>query len=93
MLAVLCALRTSLFVSSFKMKQSSLLVVFSPMHIALKNKLTVDLGSRPCREIYITERRTVEECHAFCQLYKQRSTGKVGYIPERSDEGVWEGLW
>jgi len=34
--------------SSFKMKQSSLFTVFSPMHTEVLNKLAVDLGSRPC---------------------------------------------
>lgn len=48
MWGVLCALRISEPVSSLNMKQSSSLIVFSPMQTAFKNKLDVDLGSRPC---------------------------------------------
>ena len=34
-------------VSSLRIKQSSLLIIFSPMHVASINKLAVDLGSNP----------------------------------------------
>lgn len=34
--------------ASLRMKQSSPLIFFSPMHLALQNMLAIVLGSRPC---------------------------------------------
>lgn len=48
MFGVLWDLRTSALVSSFRVKQSSLDMDFSPMHTAFEKRLAVDLGSRPC---------------------------------------------
>lgn len=50
MFGVLWALRISVLVSSFRVKQSSLDIDFSPMHTAFEKRFAVDLGSKPCLE-------------------------------------------
>lgn len=39
--------RMSELVSSFRMKQSSSPMIFSPMHTVFENRFAVDLGSNP----------------------------------------------
>lgn len=48
-LLLLLVLRDEGSASSFKTKQSSPFIVFSPVQMEFVNKLAVDFGSRPCQ--------------------------------------------
>lgn len=62
-LSLFLALRAEGSASSFSMKQSSLFIVFSPMHMELVKRLAVDFGSIP----YSSNIKTRENCISYAR--------------------------